>query len=71
MSKTKKIRKKKMIKKKSKAKTRYDGRKANEMRPTTIESGVLPNADGSAYIEMGRNKILVGVSVLERCTLDA
>ena len=57
MSKTKKIRKKK----KSKAKTRYDGRKANEMRPTTIESGVLPNADGSAYIEMGRNKILVGV----------
>ncbi|MBQ04250.1 exosome complex exonuclease Rrp41 [Candidatus Bathyarchaeota archaeon] len=61
MSKTKKIRKKKKIKKKSKAKTRYDGRKANEMRPTTIESGVLPNADGSAYIEMGRNKILVGV----------
>jgi exosome complex component RRP41 len=53
--------KKKRTTKKSKAKTRYDGRKANDLRPTTIESGVLPNADGSAYIEMGRNKILVGV----------
>ena len=61
MSKTKKTTKNKRTTKKSKAKTRYDGRKANEMRPTTIESGVLPNADGSAYIEMGRNKILVGV----------
>ncbi|MCW3988672.1 MAG: exosome complex exonuclease Rrp41 [Candidatus Bathyarchaeota archaeon] len=61
MSKAKKTTKKKRTTKKSKAKTRYDGRKANELRPTTIESGVLPNADGSAYIEMGRNKILVGV----------
>ncbi len=61
MSKSKKTTKKKRTTKKSKAKTRYDGRKANEIRPTTIESGVLPNADGSAYIEMGRNKILVGV----------
>ena len=62
MSKAKKTKtKKKRTTKKSKVKTRYDGRKANEMRPTTIESGVLPNADGSAYIEMGRNKILVGV----------
>jgi exosome complex component RRP41 len=61
MSKAKKTTKKKRTTRKSKAKTRYDGRKANELRPTTIESGVLPNADGSAYIEMGRNKILVGV----------
>lgn len=40
---------------------RYDGREPKELRPIKIESGVLPNADGSAYIEMGRNKIVVGV----------
>jgi len=51
-----------MSKKKSKKTTkRYDGRKPDELRPLKIESGVLPHADGSAYIEMGRNKILVGV----------
>ncbi len=40
---------------------RTDGRAFDELRPLKIESGVLPNADGSAYIEMGRNKILCGV----------
>ncbi|RLI10304.1 exosome complex exonuclease Rrp41 [Candidatus Bathyarchaeota archaeon] len=40
---------------------RIDGREWNELRPIRIESGVLPNADGSAYIEMGRNKIIAGV----------
>lgn len=40
---------------------RVDGRKQDELRPIHIESGVLPNADGSAYIEMGRNKIIAGV----------
>lgn len=40
---------------------RVDGREWNELRPIKIESGVLPNADGSAYIEMGMNKIIVGV----------
>lgn len=40
---------------------RLDGRKANELRPLKLEVGVLPNADGSAYIEHGKNKILVGV----------
>jgi exosome complex component RRP41 len=53
MSKSKRSRKKKF--------ERYDGREATELRPITIESGVLPNADGSAYIEMGLNKIVVGV----------
>jgi exosome complex component RRP41 len=48
-------------KKKKKTKKRLDGRDANELRPIKIESGVLPNADGSAYIEMGGNKIIVGV----------
>lgn len=40
---------------------RVDGRQYNELREVKIESGVLPNADGSAYIEMGRNKIICGV----------
>lgn len=40
---------------------RADGRELNELRPIKIESGILPNADGSAYIEMGRNKIIAGV----------
>jgi exosome complex component RRP41 len=51
----------KKSKKGKKTKKRYDGRKPDELRPLKIESGVLPHADGSAYIEMGRNKILVGV----------
>jgi exosome complex component RRP41 len=40
---------------------RLDGRKAEELRPVKLEVGVLPNADGSAYIEHGKNKVLVGV----------
>jgi len=40
---------------------RVDGRKLDELRPVKMEVGVLPNADGSAYLEQGKNKILVGV----------
>lgn len=40
---------------------RLDGRKVDEVRPMKIECGVLPNANGSSYVEQGRNKILVGV----------
>jgi len=40
---------------------RIDGRKLNEIRPTKIEVGILGNADGSAYIEQGKNKILAAV----------
>ncbi len=40
---------------------RADGRKPDELRPTKIEVGVLNNADGSAYIEQGKNKILAAV----------
>ena len=60
MSKTtkKKTTKRKTSKKKW---VRVDGRKPDELRPVHIESGVIPNADGSAYIEMGRNKIIAGV----------
>jgi exosome complex component RRP41 len=37
---------------------RLDGRKADELRPVKLQVGVLSNADGSAYIEHGKNKIL-------------
>lgn len=57
MSKTKTKRRRKTTKKM----VRADGRKVDEIRPTTIETGVIPNADGSAYIEMGGNKIIAGV----------
>ena len=40
---------------------RLDGRKFDELRPLKLEIGILPNADGSAYIEHGKNKILAAV----------
>lgn len=40
---------------------RLDGRKSDELRPIKLEVGVLSNADGSAYIEHGKNKILAAV----------
>jgi exosome complex component RRP41 len=40
---------------------RLDGRRLDELRPIKLEVGVLDKADGSAYIEQGKNKILVAV----------
>lgn len=40
---------------------RADGRKFDELRPLKIEAGVLEQADGSAYIEIGGNKVLAAV----------
>jgi len=40
---------------------RLDGRKLDELRPIKIEIGVIKNADGSAYIEFGQNKIAAAV----------
>lgn len=40
---------------------RVDGRKLDELRPIKIEVGILDKADGSAYVEHGRNKILAAV----------
>ena len=40
---------------------RIDGRKLDDLRPVKIEVGVLGNADGSAYIEQRKNKILAAV----------
>jgi exosome complex component RRP41 len=40
---------------------RLDGRAVDEIRPMTIEIGVLSRADGSCYLEWGKNKILAAV----------
>jgi exosome complex component RRP41 len=40
---------------------REDGRKADEMRHVEIECGVVPVADGSAYIKWGKNEAIAAV----------
>lgn len=40
---------------------RIDGRGLKEIRPLKLEVGVLKNANGSAYIELGKNKIVAAV----------
>jgi exosome complex component RRP41 len=40
---------------------RDDGRSFDEIRNLKIEAGVLKRADGSAYLEVGGNKIIVAV----------
>jgi exosome complex component RRP41 len=40
---------------------RVDGRGLYDLRPIKLEVGVLDKADGSAYIEHGKNKILAAV----------
>lgn len=40
---------------------RLDGRAPDELRPLKIEAGILERADGSAYVELGANKVLAAV----------
>jgi len=40
---------------------RLDGRSFDELRDINIEAGVLKRADGSAYIEWGKNKVMAAV----------
>jgi exosome complex component RRP41 len=40
---------------------RLDGRDLEELRPIKMEVGVINNADGSAYLEWGNNKIYAAV----------
>ncbi|MCL2711767.1 MAG: exosome complex exonuclease Rrp41 [Methanomassiliicoccaceae archaeon] len=46
---------------------RLDGRKAGELRGIKIEAGVLENADGSAYVEIGKNKVRAAVYGPREC----
>ena len=45
--------------------TRIDGRRRDEIRPTTIETGVQSYAEGSTLIAMGDTRVLCAVSVEE------
>lgn len=45
----------------TKDKVRHDGRALDEMRPVSIDVGVIKNADGSALIQFGKNKIVAAV----------
>ncbi|MFX0057047.1 MAG: exosome complex exonuclease Rrp41 [Candidatus Hodarchaeota archaeon] len=40
---------------------RLDGRDKHDLRPIKMEVGVINNADGSAYLEWGNNKIYAAV----------
>ncbi len=40
---------------------RIDGRRLNELRPMKIQVGQLHNADGSAFVEWGMNKVMAAV----------
>jgi exosome complex component RRP41 len=40
---------------------RTDGRTADQLREIKIAVGIIKNADGSAFIEFGKNKIIVAV----------
>ena len=40
---------------------RYDGRALDQLRPISIQAGVLKRADGSAYVTWGENKVLAAV----------
>ncbi|NLN72191.1 MAG: exosome complex exonuclease Rrp41 [Thermoplasmatales archaeon] len=46
---------------------RIDGRTPDEHRDIKIEAGVLANADGSAYVEIGKNKVLAAVYGPREC----
>lgn len=45
---------------------RPDGRRDDELRPTVIELGPLPYAEGSALIRMGETRVICAASVEER-----
>lgn len=46
---------------------RLDGRALDELRKIRIQAGVIPAANGSAYIEWGGNKIICGVHGPREC----
>jgi len=48
---------------------RIDGRKCDEKRNIRIEAGVLKNADGSCYLEIGKNKVMCAVYGPKECRM--
>lgn len=45
--------------------TRSYGRKTNEMRPVTLEPGILKHADGSCLVSFGDTKVLCAATIEE------
>ncbi|HEV7467270.1 MAG TPA: ribonuclease PH [Candidatus Dormibacteraeota bacterium] len=45
---------------------RPDGRRPDQLRPTTIEVGAVPYAEGSALITVGETRVLCAASIEER-----
>ena len=42
---------------------RSDGRKSNQCRPISIESGFMPNAEGSALVKLGDTHVICAATV--------
>ena len=42
---------------------RIDGRKPDEFREISIETNVIPNAEGSARVRLGETEVLMGVKI--------
>ena len=46
---------------------RLDGRTQFDLRPIRVEVGVLHDADGSAFVEWGKNKVICGIYGPREC----
>ena len=42
---------------------RFDGRKLDEFRNIKIETGVSKNAEGSAWVKLGKTEVIVGIKM--------
>jgi exosome complex component RRP42 len=42
---------------------RFDGRQLDETRPILIETGVIPKANGSARVKLGKTEVVAGVKI--------
>ena len=42
---------------------RFDGRKLDEFRDISIETGISKNAEGSAKVKLGKTEVLVGIKM--------
>ncbi len=42
---------------------RFDGRGKADFRPITLEKGILPSAEGSARVTIGKTEVIVGIKM--------
>ena len=48
---------------------RPSGRKLNEMRPVSIEIGVMKHAEGSCLIKMGETHVLCSATIEDKTAI--